>query len=245
MNNAPCKALDSLREWIKKSETVKTAILYGSRESDTDLMLWLTKPFNPNLIWPCNTSIGGEVGFLSIVGEEFFDLSINPVKEVVGYKMHEGRVQKLGEMLMNSNPPPEWLKDELNMKDVFAAVTTRKQMTTEEILNTARQIYVNAKFVSRKIWSGPIHGRFILGRSLEPLLLMLAREVELRRGGKGFVKGKHVEKNFTPAEIEMLTIDYTLDAAELAEAIIKIRIQTRYWLKMLNIPVPYYLQKPW
>lgn len=236
---------EKFEEWLKAEPLVKSAVSYGSRQSDLDYMVFLEgdkTAINPALIWPGCVWNGGGFGCLAIVGESMFDLSITRLP------LQDSRFVKLADMLRNSEPEPVWVKDELGLADRVKghiATNHRKTMTEEEILKMVRGLYINCKFLVPKIWKGSLYGRYLVAHALESTILNLAREADLRRGGKGLWKGRDAEKTFGPAELEMLTVNYTLDQTQLAESLVMARIQVRYWLKTMSIAVPEYLCKPW
>lgn len=238
-------ARDKLEKFLVEAPEVKAACFYGSGRADLDYMIFTEKPLNPSKIWPEGIWQGSPNGLLAIVGEEFFDLSVSLVP------VDSARAVKLGDMLRNSEPAPHWFRDEEGDKSyalTFAArwvVEERKRLNDAEILSLARALYINQRFIARKMGGGLHYVRGLIARGFEPNLFALAREVDLRRGGKGLYKGRDAATIWTPAELENMTVYYSLDEAELNEALVRIRRQTLFWLAQLKISVPAYLCKPW
>lgn len=235
-------AKDKLEAWLVSEPTVKSVCSYGSRRSDLDYMVFAEKEIWPGKLFPDAIWEGSRFSHLVIVGDEFFDVSVTLLP------LHDLRFVKISDMLRNSEPPPIWLKDELRLEELTAAhwrEHERKRMTNEQILAMARSIYINKKFIARKISSGLLYARYLTAHCFEGHLFAMAREVDLRRGGKGLWKGRDAETTWTKEELLMLTVNYPLDSNGLAESLSYLKIQTLYWLNRLNVPTPAYLCKPW
>lgn len=235
-------AKDELEAWLIKEPAVKAACSYGSRRSDLDYMIFTEKEIAPARLFKDAIWEGGKFSALIIVGEEFFDLSITLLP------LEDRRFVKVSDMLRNSEPPPIWLKDELRLEELTAAhwkEHERKRMTDAEILALARSIYINKKFICRKIGSGVLYARYLTAHCFEGHLLAMAREVDLRRGGKGLWKGRGAETTWGRDELVMMTVEYSLDPEALRGSLDALRIQTLYWLNRLKLTPPPYLCKPW
>lgn len=235
-------AKEQLEAWLMAEPTVKAVCAYGSRRSDLDYMVFTENEIAPGRRFAEAIWEGSKYSHLIIVGEEFFDISITLLP------LEDSRFVKVSDMLRNSTPPPVWLKDELRLEELTAAhwrEHERKRMSDEQILAMARSVYINKKFINRKISTGLLYARYLTAHCFEGHLFALAREVDLRRGGKGLWKGRDAETTWNKEELLMLTVNYPLDAEGLAESLSYLKIQTLYWLNRLNVPPPAYLCKPW
>ena len=232
-------SLQNLEKWASENEV--TLISYGSRKNDLDYMLFKSKDikFPADELFPRSLKTGGDQGFLICSEEGLIDISINewPHKKEDDFWIR-------CDMLRNSEPQPIYISDKLSAKkviDEFIASHDRKKMTDKEILAKVQWAYINLLFTDKKVASGALHGRWLLIHCIEPTLIELARQYNLRQGGKGKWKGRDVEKTLTPGQYTMTALNIPLQTEKQLEVCINVRACFRFWLNELQIPIPYYL----
>jgi hypothetical protein len=230
---------EKLSEWAEASKA--SLVAYGSRENDLDFMLFTPKgvKFSPATLWADCFCGGGDGGWLCIVEDELLDISL-----FSGDKLEGQGLWMRADMLRNSEPPPSWICDHREMRPVIESwiqANPRKRMSDEEILNTVKWAYINLRFTEKKIPRGPLFGRFLFLHCVEPALLQLSRQYNLRAGGKGKWKGRDAETVLSPGQYSMTAFDPGLSTPKQLEACINARAALRFWLAELRIPCPTYL----
>jgi hypothetical protein len=216
-------------------------VCYGSGIADLDYMFFSDEKFDPKTVFPgCHYSFSGARAVLVIQGDEFFDISLNR-PDVRDTYFTDRR-----DMLRNSPVPPRWVTDIHSLQERFSKSCAEnpnlKRMSDDEILSMLHGYFVNLKFVYRKIPHGPLHARWLLIHSVEPTILQLSRQFDLRRGGKGKWKGRDTEKNFTPEQYQMLSLNAPLNSFEIAKELFASVEMVKYWCGELKIPVPDFLK---
>lgn len=226
--------IENLYKWATDNRA--SLVLYGSRKSDLDYMLFAENPIAPLTTVFKGQWVGKESCLCITPENDYLDVSFirMPFKDENFHLKYD--------MLRNSDPAPEWICDHYEIRERavnFLISHKRKQTSDEEIQKHIRAYIVNVRFVERKVMgSNPLHGRYLIGRCIEPVIHGLIREYDLRRGGMGKWKGRDLESILSPGQLEMAIVDLTLTTKALALACVQSRYQVRYWLRELGIPEP-------
>ena len=215
-----------------------TLFAYGSRVADRDFMLFTDTPF-PRDFFGDALAIVSNHSICACSCGELIDLSVQPAAKLTEKWRHI-----CVDMLRNSEPPADLLHDGAKIAESLAAfrdANPRRAVSETEILDALKTVAVGRKFILAKLESGPLHVRY-LSWMLQDCLFTLARAYDLRRGGKGKIKGRDLEKIFTPEEVEMLTVDLSLDPGRQAKAYVFSELQIRFWVRRLGMELPDFLE---
>jgi hypothetical protein len=233
-------AKEKFEQWAIDNGKV-SLVAYGSQVADFDYMLFSDENFKAEEAFPGSFfSFSRGRACLVVSDDEYFDVAL------ARPKMGDVQFVERRDMLRNSTKPFVWICDVHGLKDKFdvaIATSDRAKMTDEQITAMLRGYFVNLKFIQRKIFDGNLYGRFLLVHSVEPTIFQLARQYDLRRGGKGKWRGRDAERIFTPEQLKMMSLRAPLDPLELAKELFATSMMIKFWLHELAIPVPSFLDK--
>lgn len=232
--NSP-EAEKIMEEWFVSHPDVLAVIAYGSRRADLDYFLWYKKPVNPAEAFRSKERVSLTHKFGCLISHPaLFDIAMRPWPCVPHI------MRRTVDMMRNSptsRPVKEHPEITVALQKLIAEFPERARMTDREILGAVKRLYVNWHFVHAKRDANPLHVRYLVAHILEPAILELARQLDLRRGGKGNWKARDYETTFLGSDLLFLRLE--LDPVGIAS----IPDRVRYFLAELKIPIPPRVQK--